>query len=255
MTKFNPLNFYSNMNIDFTNKVVIVTGGESGIGKGIAQMLLSLGAIVYITGTNDQPEWCSMHDKCLFIKVNFLEPESLDGFLDKISNLNKVDVLINNAGILILHAIDEIKNPDWDKVMDVNLKVPMRIINAVAPIMKTQKEGRILNISSVAGLISKPGQSSYSASKSGLIGLTRASALDLAPFNILVNALCPGTTQTEMVEKALSDVQKCAIIQNVPLERLARVNEIANFTVFLCSDYNTYMTGQTIVVDGGFTAK
>jgi 3-oxoacyl-[acyl-carrier protein] reductase len=139
--------------------------------------------------------------------------------------------------------------------MDVNLKAPMKIMRAVVPVMKSHKEGRILNISSVAGLISKPGQSSYSTSKAGLIGLTRSSALDLATFNILVNALCPGTTQTEMVQKVLNIDQKNAILKNVPMGRFAKVDEIANFAVFLCSDYNSYMTGQTIVVDGGFTAR
>ena len=117
------------------------------------------------------------------------------------------------------------------------------------------KEGKILNISSVAGIISKPGQSSYSASKSGLIGLTRSCALDLAPHNVLVNALCPGTTQTPMVESVLSKEQKKDILINIPMNRFATITEIANFGVFLCSDMNTYMTGQTVVVDGGFTSK
>lgn len=243
------------MKIEFTNKIAIVTGGESGIGKGIAEMLLSLNAMVYITGLNEQPEWSKNYDKCVYRKVNFLNRESIDNFIAEISQLNKVDVLVNNAGIQIMHAIDKIEESDWDKVLDVNLKGPMKIMKAVVPIMKTHMEGKILNISSVAGLISKPGQSSYSASKSAIIGLTRSAALDLAPCNILVNALCPGTTQTEMVETVLTEEQKKAILSNVPMERFARISEIANFAVFLCSDLNSYMTGQTVVVDGGFTAK
>lgn len=243
------------MNIDFTNKVAIVTGGESGIGKRISEMLLSLNALLYFTGLDDQPEWSKKYEKCIYRKVDFLNTESIDIFIDEISRLKKIDLLINNAGIQIMHSIDKIETSDWDKVMDVNLKGPMKIIKAVVPGMKSYKEGRILNISSVAGIISKPGQSSYSASKSGLIGLTRSSALDLAPFNILVNALCPGTTLTEMVEKILTPNQKDAILNNIPLARFATVNEIANFAIFLCSDLNSYMTGQTIIVDGGFTAR
>lgn len=243
------------MNISFTNKVAIVTGGESGIGKGIAEKLLSLDCLVYTTGVNDKPEWCGQYDKCIYTKVDFLNQDSLDSFINEICQLSKIDILINNAGIQIMHAIDNIETSDWDKVMDVNLKGPMKIMRAVVPVMKSHKEGRILNISSVAGLISKPGQSSYSTTKAGLIGLTRSSALDLATFNILVNALCPGTTQTEMLEKVLNVDQKNAILQNVPIGRFAKVDEIANFAVFLCSEYNSYMTGQTIVVDGGFTAR
>jgi 3-oxoacyl-[acyl-carrier protein] reductase len=214
-----------------------------------------LGCLVYTTGINDEPEWCGQYNKCIYTKVDFLNQDSLDSFINEICQLSKIDILINNAGIQIMHAIDNIETSDWDKVMDVNLKAPMKIMRAVVPVMKSHKEGRILNISSVAGLISKPGQSSYSTSKAGLIGLTRSSALDLATFNILVNALCPGTTQTDMVQKVLNIDQKNAILKNVPMGRFAKVDEIANFAVFLCSDYNSYMTGQTIVVDGGFTAR
>jgi NAD(P)-dependent dehydrogenase (short-subunit alcohol dehydrogenase family) len=121
--------------------------------------------------------------------------------------------------------------------------------------MKSKKSGKIVNISSIAGLVSKPGSGAYSTSKSGLIGLTRASALDLAPYNILVNALCPGPTKTDMLEEILSKEQRKSIKECIPLKRFATVEEIANFAVLLCSDLNTYITGQTIVVDGGSTTQ
>ena len=242
------------MNIDFTNKIAIVTGANSGIGQGIGEMFLSLNAKVYITGLFTQPNWCKKYKNCEYRTLDFLEENSVTQFISEINSLNRIDILVNNAGIQIMQAIDAIKMTDWDKVMKINLYGPMRMMNAVTPKMMNTMSGRILNISSVAGLISKPGQSSYSASKSGLIGLTRSSSLDLAPYNVLVNALCPGTTQTEMVESILNQEQKESILKNVPMKRFASVNEIAIFAIFLCSDMNSFMTGQTIVVDGGFTA-
>ena len=244
------------MNMDFSNKVSIVTGGERGIGKAIAESFLSLNSVVYITGLDElQPEWSIKYDNCFYIKLDFLNQDSIDFFISEISALEKIDVLVNNAGIQIRQSIEKVEVSDWNKVIDVNLSGPMKVIKAVAPKMMGFRNGKILNISSVAGLISKPGQSSYSASKSALIGLTRASALDLAPYNVLVNALCPGTTQTKMVEEVLSKEQKEAILMNVPMKRFATVQEVANFALFICSDMNSYMTGQTIVVDGGFTAR
>jgi 3-oxoacyl-[acyl-carrier protein] reductase len=242
------------MKIDFTDKVVVVTGGSNGIGQAIAEMFLILNAKVYITGLLGQPEWCVKYTNYEYRTLDFHQESSVADFISEIESLVKIDVLVNNAGIQIIHSIGSINVEDWDKVLKVNLYGPMRMMNAVASKMIEKMQGKILNISSVAGLISKPGQSSYSASKSGLIGLTRSSALDLAPYNVLVNALCPGTTQTEMVESILNEEQKGAIIKNVPMKRFATVNEIANFAIFLCSDMNGFMTGQTIVVDGGFTA-
>ena len=243
------------MKIDFTNKISILTGCESGIGKAIAEKLLSLNSKVYITGLGKQPDWCKNYKNCIYRTLNFLKQDSINLFISEISKIDKIDVIINNAGIQIKQSIENIEISDWNKVIDVNLNGPMRIIRAAAPKMIASKEGKILNISSVAGLISKPGQSSYSASKAGLIGLTRSCALDFAPHNVLVNALCPGTTQTKMVESILTEEQKESIIANIPMKRLATVSEIANFAVFLCSDMNTYMTGQTVVIDGGFISQ
>jgi 3-oxoacyl-[acyl-carrier protein] reductase len=242
------------MRIDFKNKTIIVTGGESGIGQEIAELFLNMNAIVYVTGISTIPQWCKKYNNCIFLPLNLLDIDSINSFLIEITNL-EIDILINNAGIQIQHIIDDIDINDWNKVIAVNLDGPMRIIQAIAPKMMNAKKGKILNISSIAGIISKPKQSSYSATKAGLIGLTKAVALDLAPYNILVNALCPGTTQTAMVEAILTKEQKQSIINNVPLKRLATVREIANFAVFLCSDLNTYITGQSIVVDGGFTIQ
>lgn len=243
------------MIIDFTDKTAIVTGADSGIGQEIAETLLKLNATVIITGINNAPAWSETYSKCVFIQLDFLDIESFNKFSEQIKKQSGIDILINNAGIQIKHAIDEIKDDDWNKVIEVNLTGPMKMMRLVVPMMKKQKSGNIINISSIAGIISKPFQSSYSATKAGVIGLTKSSALDLATFNIKVNALCPGTTQTPMVENVLNEEQKEAILVSVPMKRFAKVSEIANFAVILCSEYNTFMTGQSVVLDGGFTVQ
>lgn len=242
------------MKIDFKNQTIIITGGTRGIGRGIAESMLACDAEVIITGHSGRPSWCRDYQACSYLDLDLSCQGSIDTFLTEIQSLEKIDVLINNAGIQKRASIDSICLQDWERVVAVNLNGPMKITRAIAPKMKKFKKGKILNISSVAGLISKPEQDSYSATKAGLIGLTRSAALDLAPHNILVNALCPGTTETEMVKEILTEEQRQSIIEAVPMGRFAAVSEIANVALFLCSDWNTYITGQTIVVDGGFTA-
>jgi len=243
------------MNIDFKNKTAIVTGAESGIGQEIAEMLLQHNADVIITGVNEKPSWSLSYPKCIYYQLDFLNDDSFSQFSKKIIQHQKVDILVNNAGIQIQHAIDEIGDKDWENVLQVNLTGVMKMMRLVAPSMKKHQGGSILNISSVAGITSKPMQSSYSATKAGVIGLTKSAALDLALFNIRVNALCPGTTMTPMVDQVLDERQKEAILGSVPMNRFANVSEIAQFALYLCSDYNTFMTGQSVVVDGGFTIQ
>lgn len=242
------------MNIDFTGKTAIVTGGTQGIGRGMCSLLIECGCNVIYTGTKSKPTIEIPGGQ--YEKLDLSDQESINHFIENVINkIKKIDILINNAGIQIQHAIDEIELNDWNKVFDVNINAPMQLIKAVAPKMKSENSGKILNISSIAGITSKPRQSSYSATKAGIIGLTRSVALDLAPFNILVNALCPGTTQTLMVDTILSADQKQLIIDKIPLKRFAKVEEVANMAVYLCSDLNSYVTGQAIIIDGGYTIQ
>jgi len=241
--------------MDFTDRTAIVIGGSRGIGRAIAELLLQLNCSVAITSTGDAPKWCKAYQNCNHIALDVLDDTSMKKFSAKVKKMKAVDILVYSAGIQIPQPVFAIEKADWDMVLKVNLYGPMRIIRILTPKMKSIKSGKIVNISSIAGLVSKPGSGAYSASKSGLIGLTRASALDLAPYNILVNALCPGPTQTDMLGKLLSEEQRESIKETIPLRRFATVEEIANFAVLLCSDLNTYITGQTIVVDGGFTAQ
>jgi 3-oxoacyl-[acyl-carrier protein] reductase len=242
------------MEISFKGQIAIVTGATRGIGYSIASMLIRENCHVIYTGRSKTPD--SILEGGIYVQLDLLDVKSCHDFIETvIKKLPGIDILINNAGIQIPASIDLINMADWNDVLTVNLTGPLKLIQAVVPQMKQKKYGKILNVSSVAGIISKPGQCSYSVTKSGLLGLTRSIALDLANYNILVNAICPGTTQTAMVESLLSTSQKESIIKNVPLGRLAIPDEIATYVLFLVSGLNSYMTGQTVVVDGGYTIQ
>ena len=244
-----------NMKIDFSRKTAIVTGGSRGIGRSIVSLLLESECHVIYTGTKEQLE--SPIEKGRYERLDLSNEKSIERFMEEvISKTPRIDILINNAGINIIEPIDEIQDEHWEKVLTVNLTGSMRLMREVAKVMKKNSQGgKILNISSIFGVVSKAKRNSYSASKTGMIGLTRASALDLAPYNILVNALCPGFTLTELTMSILSEEEMNVLATEVPLGRFADVSEIAKIAVFLCSDLNTYITGQTIVVDGGVTAQ
>lgn len=242
------------MEISFKGQIAIVTGATQGIGYSIASMLIRENCHVIYTGRSKTPD--SILEGGIYAQLDLSDQKSCEDFIETvIKKLPGIDILINNAGIQKPASIESVNISDWNDVLTVNLTGPLKLIQAVVPQMKQKKYGKILNVSSVAGIISKPGQSAYSATKSGLLGLTRSIALDLANYNILVNAICPGTTQTTMVETLLSTGQKEAIIKNVPLGRLATPDEIAAFVLFLVSGLNSYMTGQTVVVDGGYTIQ
>lgn len=241
--------------MNFKGKTAIVTGGTRGIGKAICEILWERGGNVIVTGTSINNRKSKNRQRLKYMQLDFLDPQSIDSFVKAIKKSKRIDVLINNAAINIIESIDRLKRDNWDKVLQVNLTGPMVLTKTVSSIMKKNRGGRILNISSIWGVIAKEKRISYSASKTGLIGLTRSEALDLAPHNILVNALCPGFTMTELTKASLSESEIVSLSNQVPLRRFANVEEIARVAVFLCSDLNTYVTGQTIIVDGGFTIR
>lgn len=243
------------LKIDLRGKTSIVTGGTRGIGKAICDILFESGCNIIATGTRLNKGMTPDKKRLKYVQLDFLDPDSVKSFIKTVRQLKRVDILINNAGINIIEPINKMNKHNWDKVLQVNLTGPMLLIKEISSVMKKQKKGRILNISSIWAAISKEGRSSYSASKTGLIGLTRTAALDLASHNILVNALCPGFTLTELTHSTLSKEEITSLSERIPLRRLAKADEIARVAVFLCSDLNTYITGQSIIADGGFVIR
>ena len=235
-------------NIRFDGKVAIVTGSTRGIGQAIADLLSDLGADVIYTGTAP-----SAQVRGQYIQLELSKQDSLDSFFATLDSMPAIDILINNAGINAINYIQDIKDSDWENIININLSGAMKLCRYAANRMIPKKSGSILNISSIFGVVSKEMRSAYSASKSGMIGLTRAMALDLGEHQIQVNALCPGFTRTDLTAKVLGEGGMKEMASQIPLQRLADVSEIAKIAILLVSNWNTYITGQEIIVDGGFT--
>ena len=246
------------MNLDFTNKTVIVTGGTRGIGASLANAFCLTGAKVLITGTKNEDDVnldISNHKNNVhYHQLDLLSNESVQQFLYAVNKLDKVDVLINNAGVNKIKTISEISEEDWDWINAVNLKGPFLLSRNVSEKMKQQESGKIINIASIFSVVSKEKRAAYSTTKWGLIGFTKAVALDLAPFNVLVNAVSPGFVDTALTRRIIGPKNIKKLVETIPQKRLANTDEIANVVLFLCSDLNTYITGQNIIVDGGFTS-
>jgi|TARA_Y100000310_G_scaffold55269_2_gene50688 3-oxoacyl-[acyl-carrier protein] reductase len=246
------------MEIDLLNKTILVTGGTRGIGAAIVQLFQKCNADVIATGTDnkeiDRLNQESPGRKINYMQLDFTSNKSVQSFLDNLVERERIDVLINNAGVNRIVSINDIDENDWDWINNVNLRGPFLLTRAIVDRMKKQGYGRIINIASVFGVVSKAKRAAYSTTKWGLIGFTKAVALDLAPHNILVNAVSPGFVNTELTRKILGDKGIKEITSSIPQQRLAEVEEIAKTVVFLASDHNTYITGQNIIVDGGFTS-
>ena len=245
------------MKTEFLNKTVLVTGGTRGIGAAIVKQFYDLNANVLITGT-DRKLLEKLNDssgsRLKYLYLDFTSTQSIKGFMLKLEKYNQIDVLVNNAGVNKIDSIDNIIEEDWDKINNVNLKGPFQITKIVSKVMKKNQQGRIVNISSIFGVVSKAMRASYSTTKWGLVGFTKAVAVDLAPYNILVNAVSPGFIDTELTRKILGNNGIKEVLESVPLNRLAAAEEVARLVVFLSGNQNSYITGQNIIIDGGFTS-
>jgi len=240
-----------------SERVALVTGGTTGIGKEIALTLAQDGfdlAINYIQGdSNVKEEVEVLGRKCILIQGDVSSMKAMESVVKEVMDTyGRIDVLVNNAGItrdtLVLRMTEE----DFDNVLNVNMKGAFCTIKQVVPIMMKQRSGRIINISSVVGVVGNAGQVNYSASKAALLGITRSLAKEVASRGILVNAVAPGFIATRMTDK-LNDSQKEAILNQIPLKQMGSPKDIANAVAFLASDRASYITGHTLVVDGGMT--
>ena len=240
--------------MNFRNKTIIITGGEGGLGKSITKDFLKMGGTVFVTTTKKQLLKKNNKRK-KYMYLDFNNKVSVRKFLEDLKKIKKIDVLINNAGVSKISAINEVDEKFLEEIYKINLKGPILLTKEISKIMMKKKSGKIINISSIFGVVSKQGRSLYSATKFGLIGLTKSSALDLAKYNILVNSVSPGVINIGMTKKVLNSVQAKKIKQDIPLNRLGKASDVSNIICFLCSNLNNYITGQNFVIDGGYTSK
>lgn len=241
----------------FENKVVLVTGGGRGIGRAVAIAFAKAGATVWVNSLTQETAKKTVEDISLLggranaIPGNVSDPlEAVRIVNEVIKHEGKLNILVNNAGITRDGLLVRMKDSDWDEVLNVNLRGVFLTTREAAKTMMKQREGNIINISSVVGIMGNPGQANYAASKAGVIGFTKAVARELASRNITVNAVAPGFIETDMTGK-LQDNAKSALMAQIPLGRLGQPEDVAETVLFLSSPGARYITGQVILVDGG----
>jgi len=241
----------------FQDKVAVVTGGGKGIGRAIAEKLACQGAKVVLSGRDA----AALETACGEIRTKGGEAAAVPGDVSKAQDADQLcartleafgraDILVNNAGITRDNLVMRMSEEEWDQVLDTNLKGTFLCIKAFSRPMMKQRYGRIVNVSSVVGLLGNPGQANYVASKAGVIGLTKAVAKELASRHITVNAVAPGFIETSMTA-GLNEKVREALQAQIPLGRLGSPEDVAHAVAFLCSEEAGYVTGQVLSVDGG----
>jgi NAD(P)-dependent dehydrogenase (short-subunit alcohol dehydrogenase family) len=248
---------------DLTGKVALVTGGSKGLGKAMARGLAQSGADVVIASRNEGELKSALAEilqgtdrRGRYFVADLSHRKEADRLArSALDTFGRIDILINNAGSNKPQAIDEITDETWDMVLELNLSSIMALTRAVVPDMKKRRWGRIVHISSVMGYVSKEKRNIYSATKSALIGLARASALDLGAFGITVNCIAPGPFLTDLPAGILSDAEKKVFADRTALGRWAHPDELIGPALLLSSDAGSYITGQTFVIDGGYLCR
>jgi len=228
---------------------VLVTGGSRGIGYAIANAFLEQESEVHLTGTKEggKGPQGSIYHFC-----DFSNPENFENLCDKVQRL-KIDVLINNAGINKTGAFAELSPEDFLGIQQVNLYSPFRLIQTVLPGMISKNWGRIVNITSIFGIVSKEYRAPYSASKFGMDGMTASLAAEVAQSGVLVNSVAPGFIDTELTRKVLGEQGMREMAAKVPIRRMGIPDEVARLVLWLASEENTFVSAQNIAIDGGFT--
>lgn len=239
------------------NKNAIVTGSAQGIGKSIALALAKAGANIVVSDVNMEEaektakEIEALGRKALSVKCNVADAAEVSELVKKTQEtFPTLDILVNNAGVTRDNLMMRMEEKDWDLVLDINLKGAFLLTKAVTRIMMKQRYGRIVNMSSVIGVMGNAGQSNYAASKGGLIAFTKSTAKEFASRNITCNAIAPGFIETAMTAK-LTDEVKANYAKSIPLGRMGSVEDVANAVLFLVSEQASYITGQVLHVDGG----
>lgn len=238
-------------------RVAVVTGAARGIGRAIALHLADLGCDVVVSDVLDEEarntaaEVEARGRQSLVVRADVSDPEQAEQLIQRtLDKFGRIDILVNNAGITRDSLLIRMKDEDWEKVIQVNLRGTFNCLRAAARPMMRQRSGRIINISSVVGLMGNAGQANYAASKAGVIGLTKSAAKELGSRGITVNAVAPGFIETDMT-RALSEEVRKAYLQAIPLGRPGQPEDVARVVGFLASDDAAYITGQVIQVDGG----
>ena len=239
-------------------KVVLVTGGSRGIGREVAEVYAENGYDVVINYVSDKTdvegikkEFEEKGVKCLLVKADVSKAEDVNNMVEEaIAEFGKIDVLVNNAGITRDTLLMRMSEEDFDKVIEINLKGTYLVTKAVTKYMMKKRQGSIINLASVVGVVGNAGQCNYSASKAGIIGFTKSVAKELASRNIRANAVAPGFIATDMTS-VLSDSVKENINAQIPLKRMGTAREVAEVIYFLGSEKSSYITGQVINIDGG----
>jgi 3-oxoacyl-[acyl-carrier protein] reductase len=245
--------------ISLQDRKALVTGASRGIGRAIALGLAEAGAQVVLVATNESRlsevagEIEAKGGKALVRAVNLADGEAVAAMVKEVSKeLGGLDIVVNNAGITADNLLMRTKEEDWNRVLDINLGGAFRVSKAAARALLKSAHGRLINISSVVGLTGNAGQSSYAASKAGLIGFTKSLAQELSSRGVTANCVAPGFIETDMTA-ALTEEQQAMIRERIPLGRVGSVDEIAAACVFLASDQAAYLTGTVLRIDGGLS--